>query len=784
MTPNKSFQVRLKEAKICIEQGILDNAKDILLDLQKRLENDTSKDKSLISLKKEVERLLKKIEEKDEDSPKIKKIIKEGNLNEIYERALVFTELGIYEDALKDYKYLILSNFKTVELIPKVINCFQRLGKKVEVVKFFDEVLKNDEVKEVYKDVIRLEVAKILEKIGIYSKAYDYYKNIKNQKVLESIQDKLRLLASKIKGGSKYSYILETFISKDDLQAAIKKANKEGKSVEYTLIHDFKIPKEEVGKSLALFYDCEFFEFKKNYSPPLELIHNLKKDYLLNNVWFPLLKKKNKVIVVIDEPDDFSRTDTIKAILASYDESFKIEFAVAIKEDIIDFVNFYLGDKTDHLKVEFKEAEIDLEDLVDGVEEDVEYTEEEEDVFLSESDSKVVRFVNRIILDAHKRKASDIHIEPSPGKKKTIIRFRIDGVCQKYLEVPNSFAKPVVSRIKIMSNLDIAERRLPQDGKIKFKQKGKTILELRVATLPTVGGYEDVVLRLLHAGKPLALPELGMTEENMENFKKLIIQPYGLILVVGPTGSGKTTTLHSALSYINTPDRKIWTAEDPVEITQEGLRQVEVKPKIGLTFARVLRAFLRADPDVIMIGEMRDEETASTGIEASLTGHLVFSTLHTNSAPETVTRLLEMGLDPHNFADSLLGVLAQRLLRRLCPKCKEGYHPSKEEFEEFVDEYGREQFLKLGINYDEDLIFYRPVGCDDCGNTGYKGRVGIHELLVNNNKIQELIKKKAPTEDIRKIALEEGMNTLKQDGMLKCLQGITDIKEVRRVCIK
>lgn len=382
MTPNKSFQVRLKEAKICIEQGILDNAKDILLDLQKRLENDDSEDKSLISLKKEVERLLKKIEEKDEDSPKIKKIIKEGNLNEIYERALVFTELGIYEDALKDYKYLILSNFKTVELIPKVINCFQRLGKKVEVVKFFDEILKNDEVKDVYKDIIRLEVAKILEKIGIYSKAYDYYKNIKNQKVLETIQDKLRLLASKIKGGSKYSYILETFISKDDLQEAIKKANKEGKSVEYILIHDFKIPKEEVGKSLALFYDCDFFEFKKSYAPPLELIHNLKKDYLLNNVWFPLLKKKNKIIVLIDEPDDFSRTDTIKAILNSYDESFILEFAVSIKEDILDFINFYLGDKIEHLRIELKESEMDLDELVDGVEDDVEPIEEKEDVFL------------------------------------------------------------------------------------------------------------------------------------------------------------------------------------------------------------------------------------------------------------------------------------------------------------------------------------------------------------------------------------------------------------------
>lgn len=781
MTVIKDLNIKIKEAKICLEQGLIENARDILLSLKNYLDN--SKDDNELKYKKEVERLLKKIEESQDPNTTVKKIVKEGSLSEIYERALVFTELGIYEDALKDFKELILANFKTTELVPKVIDCFQRLGRKIEVVRFFDDILKDKEVKEVYKDVIRIEVAKVLEKTGIYPKAYEYYKSIKNEKVLDSIQGKLRLLASKVKGGSKFSYLLETAITKKQLQEAIKKANKEGKSVEYILIKDFKIPKTEVGKSLELFYDCPFFEFRKDYSPPIDLVHNLKKDYLLNNIWFPLIKKKRKVIVIIDDPSDFSRTDPIKSILNSYDESLVIDFGVAIKEDVIDCIEFYLGNKEQHLKIAFKDYEIDLEELTEDVDEDIEYAEEEEDV-ISESDSKIVRFVNKFILDAHNRKASDIHIEPSPGKKKTTIRFRIDGVCQVYKEIPNTFAKPIVSRIKIMSNLDIAERRLPQDGKIKFKHKGKTILELRVATLPTVGGYEDVVLRLLHTGKPLKLTELGMTEENMNKFKELITQPYGLILVVGPTGSGKTTTLHSALSYINTPDRKIWTAEDPVEITQEGLRQVEVKPKIGLTFARVLRAFLRADPDVIMIGEMRDEETASTGIEASLTGHLVFSTLHTNSAPETVTRLLEMGLDPHNFADSLLGVLAQRLLRRLCPKCKEGYHPTEKEFEEFIDEYGREEFLKLGISYDEDLIFYRPKGCEDCGNTGYKGRIGIHELLVNDDKIQDLIKKKSPTEEIRQLAITQGMNTLKQDGMLKCLQGITDIKEVRRVCIK
>lgn len=778
----QDVNIKIKEAKICLEQGLLEEAEKILSTLQQNIKAE--KLQLPEKQKKEIEVLIKHLKTKNKSDTGNINVAQEVNLNERYNQALVFMELGLCEEALVDFKKLILENYKVNDVVKKAIQCFNRLEKKIEICSYFDEILSSPNVSDIYKDLIRLEIAKVMESLGIYVKAFDYYKSIKNPQVAESIKSKLKLIAAKVKGGSKYSYLLEVCLTKEQLQQAIKRANKEDKSVEYVLIKYFNIPKEEVGKSLSIFYDCKFVPFSKEYKPPLDLIHNLKKDYLINNVWLPIYKKNNKVIVVIDEPDDFSRTDTIRAILNSYEQSLILEFAVGIKEDILDLIDFYLGDVEQKLQVEFKSTNIEnIEDLIDDVE--IETEETEEDITISESDSKVVRFVNKMILDAYNKKASDIHIEPSAGKKVTDIRFRVDGVCQHYINVPNPFAKALVSRIKIMSNLDIAERRLPQDGKIKFKHHGKVLVELRVATLPTVGGYEDVVLRLLHTGKPLALTDLGMTEENLEKFKKIIAQPYGLILVVGPTGSGKTTTLHSALSYINTPERKIWTAEDPVEITQEGLRQVEVKPKIGLTFARVLRAFLRADPDVIMIGEMRDEETASTGIEASLTGHLVFSTLHTNSAPETVTRLLEMGLDPHNFADSLLGVLAQRLLRKLCPKCKEGYHPSKKEFDSFVAEYGEEQFKELGIKYDDDFILYRPVGCDDCGGTGYKGRIGIHELLLNTVTIQELIKERASTERIKEAAIKEAkMTTLKQDGMLKFFQGITDIREVRRVCIK
>jgi type II secretory ATPase GspE/PulE/Tfp pilus assembly ATPase PilB-like protein len=277
---------------------------------------------------------------------------------------------------------------------------------------------------------------------------------------------------------------------------------------------------------------------------------------------------------------------------------------------------------------------------------------------------------------------------------------------------------------------------------------------------------------------------MGMSERNFREMTSIINKPYGMVLVVGPTGSGKTTTLHAALHEINTPDKKIWTAEDPVEITQYGLRQVQVQPKIGFDFAAAMRAFLRADPDVIMVGEMRDFETAKTGVEASLTGHLVFSTLHTNSAPETIVRLLDMGIDPLNFADALLGILAQRLVRTLCKKCKQAYHPQRSEFDEIVQVYGEKYFKKLNLSYNDDLVLYRPKGCDACDNTGYKGRMGIHELLVATDEIKRLVQKHATVEEIRAIGMEQGMTTLLQDGLFKAFQGHTDIRQVERVCIK
>ena len=336
-----------------------------------------------------------------------------------------------------------------------------------------------------------------------------------------------------------------------------------------------------------------------------------------------------------------------------------------------------------------------------------------------------------------------------------------------------------------MAELDIAERRKPQDGKIKFRNSDGQDIELRVTTLPTQGAVEDVVMRILDAGEPLPLNKIGFSKRNYKNFAHAISHPYGIVFVCGPTGSGKTTTLHSALKYLNKPETKIWTAEDPVEITQKGLRQVQVKPKIGFDFAAAMRSFLRADPDVIMVGEMRDRETTSIGIQASLTGHLVLSTLHTNSAPESITRLLDMGMDPFNFSDAVLCILAQRLARTLCRDCKQSYHPSSDEYNSLVREYETHIFNeRVKLPYTNSLMLNRPVGCNNCNSKGYQGRMALHELLMGTDAIKQLIQNRAKVDEIRTQAEKDGMTTLKQDGIEKIFAGLLELQQVRKVCIR
>lgn len=571
---------------------------------------------------------------------------------------------------------------------------------------------------------------------------------------------------------TKFDYLLENhLLTQKELGKALADARQRKEPVESVLIREYKVPKSELGESLARYYKVPFVAYNASYPIPGDLLTGLKVPFMRNNVWVPLRTEDNNPVVAIDDPRDLKRIDEIKALFPGR----RLKFAVALRQDILDFIKIFTADEREM-------AEID--DILSQLQDENSEIEEAESG-VGEEDSAVVQLVNKIILDAYARNASDIHIEPYPGKQNTIVRIRVDGSCTLYQNIPYAYRNAVVSRIKIMSDLDIAERRLPQDGKIKFKKYGGKDIELRVATIPTQGGLEDVVMRILAAGEPIPLQKMGFSERNYENFLQAVVNPYGLILVCGPTGSGKTTTLHSALAYINKTETKIWTAEDPVEITQKGLRQVQVKPKIGFDFAAAMRSFLRADPDVIMVGEMRDKETTHIGIEASLTGHLVFSTLHTNSAPESIVRLLDMGMDPFNFADAILCIMAQRLVRTLCKDCKKEYNPSQKEFDELVREYDADDFqARTGIIYSPDMTLCKPSGCELCNNTGYRGRMGIHELLTGTDDMKKLIQRRAQMEEIRNQAQKDGMTTLKQDGIEKIFGGHTDLLQVRKVCIK
>ena len=570
---------------------------------------------------------------------------------------------------------------------------------------------------------------------------------------------------------TRFDYLItRDMLKEEELENAWAESREQKEAIEHLLMRKHKISKSDIGHAFEEFYRCRFIEYNEKTVIPGDLIKTLKKEYLRRELWVPLEKVDGYIHVLVDDPNNVLKRDVIENLL----KTKKVKYDVALVEDIIKFINLFFNSPEDvHSFMELL-----------GRLDDEEKTEDEDSEMVTESDSVIMQLVNKIINDAYARRASDIHIEPNVGKKNVEIRLRVDGDCALYQTVPFSYRAAVISRIKIMSNLDITVKRLPQDGKIKFRRSGGEEIELRVATIPTQGGVEDIVMRILAKGETMPLEDMALLPRNYDGMLNIISKPYGLILCVGPTGSGKTTTLHAALHHINRPDRKIWTAEDPVEITQYGLRQVQVQPKIGFDFAAAMRSFLRADPDVIMVGEMRDYETAKTGVEASLTGHLVFSTLHTNSAPETVVRLLDMGIDPLNFADALLGILAQRLVRTLCNSCKEAYHPTKEEYDEIIESYGKTEFEKLNMPYNDNFKLFKSKGCDLCDKTGYKGRVGIHELLIATEDIKKMVQKHATVEMMREHAMKEGMTTLLQDGILKAIKGLTDFKQVRRVCIK
>jgi type II secretory ATPase GspE/PulE/Tfp pilus assembly ATPase PilB-like protein len=572
-----------------------------------------------------------------------------------------------------------------------------------------------------------------------------------------------------------YEYLMHRkLLTPEKLEELKKKSAKDRLSIPQLLISDLNLVLEEIGESLERYYQVPFLKYDPDVQVPQDLIKNIKKSYMKSNLWVPVAFEQDRVTILIDDPNDFNRIMEIQKVLnaRSYD------VCVGIPEDILR----YLGEGVS--AVQESGSEVNLNDIIGKLENETTHDDGDiADTGVDENEATVVQLVNRLVIVASKINASDIHIEPSQGKNPAIVRMRVDGDCREMLKIPSTHIRAVIARIKIMSRLDISERRKPQDGKIGAKFHGKTI-ELRVATIPTVNG-ESAVLRVLAGGeKVLLFDKLNFTERNEREIIRLIKHPHGIFLVVGPTGSGKTTTLHAVLGHINSPDRKIWTAEDPVEITQPGLQQVQVQPQIGFTFAAALRAFLRADPDIILIGEMRDKETSHIGVEASLTGHLVFSTLHTNSAPETITRLLGLDLDPIDFADALLGVLAQRLLRTLCSECKAPYKPPPKEMEQLKHIYGHptERFAEM-VKDIGDITLYRAKegGCERCGKSGYKGRTGIHELLVATPEMKNLIARNATIAEIRMLAINEGMTSLMQDGIWKIIKGQSDIVQLRKV---
>ena len=555
--------------------------------------------------------------------------------------------------------------------------------------------------------------------------------------------------------------ISEGLVSAEQLAEALRMASTSGKKVHDEVVRLGYADAAKVMKVLAKAHRLKFVNLT-DISVPEEIVQLLPESVARENTIFPLSESGGTLRIATCDPTDMDAQEKLRFIL-----NREVEMALAVREQIVESINRHYGlsdgESADSMLQEFTDTAIDFTET--AVEQQAAAAQEDN------SDAPVVKLVNLIITEAVQLRASDIHIEPFEDRIR--IRYRIDGRLVERDNPPRRLLGAMLSRIKILSKLDIAERRRPQDGRIKLTADGKDY-DLRVSVLPTNHG-QSVVMRILDKDNiKVGIRQLGLSENDFRQFKNLIRRPNGIILVTGPTGSGKTTTLYAALNELNRPDTKIITAEDPVEYYLAGINQVEIKHQIGLDFARVIRAMLRQAPNVILVGEMRDTETAQMGIQASLTGHLVFSTLHTNDAPGAVTRMIDMGVPAYLVASSVIAVLAQRLVRVNCPKCKQPHQPLDTELE------------AAGITPEmmQGATFMKGRGCSNCQKKGYKGRLGIFELMVMNNKIRELAFQGAATQDIRRAAVSSGMKVMFDDGIQKTLRGITTLDEVFRVSKK
>ncbi len=553
--------------------------------------------------------------------------------------------------------------------------------------------------------------------------------------------------------------IKNDIISADQLKEAVVLSKRKSKSVGDALVELQYATESQVMKCIAKEHNLKYIKLEQLEIPP-DVVELVPQTVARENVIIPVEERDDdSLVIVVSDPLDLPTFDKLRFIL-----NRRIDIAVAPKGDIQAAINRYYehteGESADTMLQEFTDTAIDFTETAD---EDISDEEAVDD-----SSAPIVRLVHLMIAEAVQLRASDIHVEPFEDRIR--IRYRIDGVLVERDSPPRRLLGAVISRIKILARMDIAERRRCQDGRIKITV-GEKALDLRVSIIPTNHG-QSVVMRLLDKDNiKVGVKQLGLNEQYYRDFQSLMRRPNGIILVTGPTGSGKTTTLYAALNELNRPDRKIITAEDPVEYYLSGINQVQVQHNIGLDFARIIKAMLRQAPNVILVGEMRDSETAGMGIQASLTGHLVFSTLHTNDAPSAVTRMIDMGVPAYLVASSVIAVLAQRLVRVVCSRCKEPYQPPRAELD------------GAGITPEmaADATFFKGKGCEHCGKSGFRGRIGIYELMFMKARIRELAFEGAPTQQIRRAAMEQGMNTLYRDGIDKVLRGITTLSEVYRV---